>query len=216
MRVFEAAVADLERLGAEVVDPFEFDVAAELERPNMFCRRFRYDMAQYLASLGDEAPIHDVAEVLETGQYSPYVEGGLRSFARYPADVPPGEWDPPCPDYFDNPGRQAYLNDLVAAMDSAGVDALVYPTWLNPPAHLDRARQEYRGDNSQDVAPATGMPAITVPMGFSYGTLPAGLQILARPYAEGLLLRLAFAYEQGTHHRIPPVGFPELPVDGGS
>jgi Asp-tRNA(Asn)/Glu-tRNA(Gln) amidotransferase A subunit family amidase len=211
VRLFDQAVSDLERLGAQVVDPFDFDVEAELDRPNMFCRRFRYDMGRYLASLGDEAPIHDVAEVLETGQYAPSSERSLRSNARMPLDVAPADWDPPCPDYAENPGRQAYLHDLVAAMDSAGVDALVYPSWQNPPAHLDRASEEYKGDNSQLVAPATGMPAITVPMGFSYGDLPAGLQILARPWAEGLLFRYAYAYEQGTHHRRPPEGFPELP-----
>jgi amidase len=97
-------------------------------------------------------------------------------------------------------------------MDAAGVDALVYPSWLNPPAPIHRAREEYRGDNSQRVAPATGLPAITVPMGYSYGNLPAGLQILGRPYAEGLLFRLAYAYEQGTGHRRPPEGFPALPA----
>ncbi|HZD03434.1 MAG TPA: amidase family protein, partial [Longimicrobiales bacterium] len=123
--------------------------------------------------------------------------------------------DPPCPDFAEHPERQAYLHDLVAAMDSAGVDALVYPTWTAPPAHLDRAREEYRGDNSQLVAPATGMPAITVPMGFTYGTLPAGLQILGRPYAEGMLFRLAYAYERGTRHRRPPEGFPALGSPGG-
>ena len=62
-------------------------------------------------------------------------------------------------------------------MWETGVDALVYPSWTHPPAHLDDARQEYRGDNSQRVAPAKGLPAITVPMGFSYGSLPAGLPI---------------------------------------
>ena len=95
-------------------------------------------------------------------------------------------------------------------MDAADLDAVIYPTWLSPPAHIDRAREEYSGDNSQRVAPATGMPAITVPMGFTEETHPAGLQILARPYAEGLLFRYAYAYEQGTHHRRPPPGFPEL------
>ncbi|MDQ7077385.1 MAG: hypothetical protein Q9M45_06040 [Robiginitomaculum sp.] len=54
------------------------------------------------------------------------------------------------------------------------------------------------------------MPAITVPMGYSYGKLPAGLQMVARPYAEGKLFTLAYAYEQATHHRRPPEGFDEL------
>lgn len=209
-RIFESALDDLQRLGAEIVDPFDFDLARQLERPGMFCQRFRYDMHQYLKSLGEGAPMTDVLQVLETGQYSSYAEGSLRRFAAAPLDLHPSDWDPPCPDYFQHPERQGYKDALVAAMDQEGVDALVYPSWTHPPAPIHRARQEYRGDNSQRVAPATGMPAITVPMGFSYGRLPAGLQILGRPYAEGLLFKLAFAYEQGTQHRRPPEGFPEL------
>ncbi len=211
-RVFEGSVADLRRLGAEVVD-LAFDVSAQRNRPNMSCPRFRYDMGQYLASLGDGAPIRDVLEVLETGQYSDYVERGLRGYTRRPVDLHPADFDPPCPDYFENEGRQGYRSDLIAAMDEAGVEAVLYPSWTNPPAHIDQARAEYRGDNSQRVAPQTGMPAITVPMGYTYNDLPAGLQILARPYAEGLLFRLAYAYEQGTRHRHPPNGFPALGVN---
>jgi len=60
------------------------------------------------------------------------------------------------------------------------------------------------------VAPATGLPALTVPMGFTYGNLPAGLQILGPMWSEARLLALAYAYEQGTGHRHPPEGFPEL------
>ena len=208
--VFENALGELAGLGAEIVDPFDFDLQAQLEREGMSCRRFRYDMYVYLQSLGDAAPITDVLDVLETGQFGGDAESGLRRSEDMPLDVPPTEWDPPCPDYLDNEQRQGYLADLVAAMDAAGVDALVYPTWLSPPAHIDRANEEYSGDNSQRVAPATGMPAITVPMGFTEDTHPAGLQILARPYAEGLLFRYAYAYEQGTHHRRPPPGFLEL------
>lgn len=215
-RIFEEAIEDLTRLGAEVVDPFEFDLPAQLDRPGMFCQRFRYDMHQYLASLGEDAPITDVIQVLETGQYSSSAERSLRGHVDRPLDVHPSQWDTPCPDYFDHPERQGYKDDLVAAMEAAGVDAVIYPSWTSPPAHIDRAREEYRGDNSQRVAPATGLPAITVPMGYSYGHLPAGLQILGRPYSEGLLFKLAYAYEQGTWHRRPPNGFPALShADGG-
>lgn len=214
VRVFEEALADLGRLGALVVDPFDFDVQVQLERENLFCRRFRYDMGVYLKSLGDAAPISDVLEVLETGQYSDYVEESLHRNQSAPLELHPSQWDPPCPDFADHAGRQEYLADFVAAMDEADLDAVVYPTWLSPPARVDRAREEYSGDNSQRVAPATGMPAITVPMGFTEGIHPAGLQILARPYAEGILFQYAYAYEQGTNHRRPPEGFPAL--DGGS
>lgn len=210
VRIFEEALADLTRMGAEIVDPFEFDVYEQLDRPGMFCQRFRYDMHQYLLSLKGAAPMTDVMEVLETGEYHPSVEQSLRRYLDTPLDVHPSLWDPPCPDYPDHPERQGYLSELVSAMDEAGVEAVVYPSWLQPPAHIQRAREEYGGDNSQRVAPATGMPAITVPMGFSYGRWPAGLQILGRPYSEGTLFKLAYAYEQGTRKRRPPEGFPPL------
>ena len=210
LAVFANALEELAGLGAEVVDPFDFDLRAQSRRPNMYCRRFRYDMHMYLRSLGNAAPFTDVVAVLETGEYGADAERSLRNAENAPLDVPPAEWDPPCPDYAENEERQGFLADLVAAMDEARIDALVYPTWLSPPAHIDRANEEYGGDNSQRVAPATGMPAITVPMGYTDGVHPAGLQILARPYDDGLLLRLAYAYEQGTRHRRPPEGFPEL------
>jgi amidase len=209
--VFEKAVEELKAQGAEVVDPVEIPHFQEHLKDENFCQRFRYDMFVYLKSLGDKAPMKDVMEAYDKGQYSEYIKSRLERNKNMPLDVPPGQWDPPCPDYAENPGRQAYLKDLVAAMDDARVDALLYPTWTNPPAHLDKAEEEYKGDNSQLVAPATGAPAVTVPMGFSHGNLPAGLQILGRPYSEGKLIELAYAYEQATHRRRPPEAFPELP-----
>ncbi len=210
--VFNQAVEELKAAGAEIIETVEIPNFEEhLNRDGMFCPRFRYDMYVYLQSLGDAAPIQDVMEVYEKEQYSSeYVKGGLEFFGNGPLDVSPDDWETPCPTFPNHPGRTAYLNDTVAAMDAAGVDALIYPSWTNPPAHLDNVAEEYKGDNSQIVAPATGLPAVTVPMGYSYGNLPAGLQILGRPYAEGLLIKLAYAYEQATRHRKPPEGYPEL------
>jgi Asp-tRNA(Asn)/Glu-tRNA(Gln) amidotransferase A subunit family amidase len=57
-----------------------------------------------------------------------------------------------------------------------------------------------------------GMPAITVPMGFTHGTLPAGVTLLGRLWSEPLLISMAYAYEQATKHRKPPAGFGPLPA----
>ncbi|SDH77240.1 aspartyl/glutamyl-tRNA(Asn/Gln) amidotransferase subunit A [Alteribacillus persepolensis] len=49
-----------------------------------------------------------------------------------------------------------------------------------------------------------GVPAISVPCGFSEG-LPVGLQIISKPFAEGTVYRVAHAYEQATeHHKAKP------------
>jgi Asp-tRNA(Asn)/Glu-tRNA(Gln) amidotransferase A subunit family amidase len=207
IRVFEQAIDDLAAAGAVIVDDFEIaNLESHLNASN-FCVRFRYDMAQYLSALGDDAPITDVMEVLDTGQYDSYVEDRLRFFGANPANVHPATLDPPCPDLPDHPGRQAYRGDVIESMDRAGVDVIAYPSWTNPPAHLERPVEEYLGDNSQLVAPATGLPAVSVPMGYSYGHLPAGLQLLGRPFSETLLIAVSYAYEQRTHHARPPERF---------
>ena len=62
------------------------------------------------------------------------------------------------------------------------------------------------GNESPQIAPPTGAPAITVPMGYvrdvAQSALPAGLQFLARPWDEGRLLGLAYAFEQATQYRM--------------
>lgn len=205
--VFEQAVANLEAAGAEIVDPFAVkNIQMHLDA-DVFCVRFRYDMQQYLASLGEGTPIKDVMEVYAAGDYSPYIKEGLEFFGGAPLGQHPAEADPPCLDYPSHPGRKAYKDDLISAMDAAEVDAIIYPSWTNPPAPLESAIEDYKGDNSQLVAPPTGLPAVSVPMGYTYGNWPAGLQILGRPYSEGMLIKLAYAYEQATLHRKPPAEF---------
>jgi amidase len=210
LAVFDQALEDLTKAGAIIVDPVTIkDMKTHIDVYNG-CPSFRYDMHNYLKTLGDKAPFEDVKAVLEEGLYGPDAKGGLDYFMPHPANIAPEKWDEPCLRYLNNPLRASYRKDVLAAMNAQHLDALIFPTWSNPPAHLDKGRKEYKGDNSQSLAPSTGMPAITVPMGYSYENLPAGLQMVARPYAEGTLFKLAYAYEQATHHRKPPEGFEEL------
>jgi Asp-tRNA(Asn)/Glu-tRNA(Gln) amidotransferase A subunit family amidase len=212
LAIFETALGDLAAGGAELIDPVTVPRFAEHLEADNFCNRFRYDMRVYLESLGARAPLLDVRELVGSGRHAEETTDALEFFTSGSLEGPPPTWSPPCPEFADHPGRQAFLADVTGAMDAAGVDLLVYPSWTYPPATLDRADEDYRGDNSQRVAPATGMPAATVPMGFSRGgRLPAGLQLLARRWDDGLLLQVAYAYEQKTGHRRPPEGFAELP-----
>ena len=54
--------------------------------------------------------------------------------------------------------------------------------------------------------PLAGLPAISIPGGFTSGNLPIGLQLGGRPFSEETLLRVAYAYEQATpwHTKRPP------------
>ena len=83
------------------------------------------------------------------------------------------------------------------------LDAFVYPTWSNPPRLIGDLNTPH-GDNSQVFSPTTGWPAINVPMGYTRGTLPAGMTFFGRAWSEATLIKFAYAYEQATRHRHPP------------
>lgn len=207
--LFMAALDELRAAGAEIVDPFAITDFEAISDAIPFCGRFRYDVGQYFQTL-ENPPLLDVNDVLETGEIADATLDSFGFYASYPLDVVPDEWEEPCPTWPNHPERNQLLSNAIAAMDAANVDAIAFPTWSNPPAHIDRAAEEYRGDNNQQLAPDAGLPAVTVPMGFWQDRLPAGLQFVGRPYAEGTLIELAYAYEQRTHHRRPPSGFAEL------
>ena len=204
--LFYKAIDDLAAAGATIVDPLEITDFNKITESIGYCGRFRYDVGQYLKTL-EEPPFLDVNKVLETGEYAPESKEDFDYYAQYPLDIKPDDWDEPCPTWPNDPIRNQLLANTIEAMDHARLDALIYPTWSNPPAHIDAAVEEYKGDNSQWLVPDAGLPAVTVPMGYWRDTLPAGLQFAGRPYAEGTLIELAYAYEQKTKHRRAPDGY---------
>jgi amidase len=95
-------------------------------------------------------------------------------------------------------------------MDDLRLAAFVYPTWSNVPRLIGDLNTP-AGDNSQVYSPTSGFPAINVPMGFTRGgTLPAGMTFFGRAWDEATLIKLAYAYEQATHHRKAPPTTPAL------
>lgn len=204
--LFEQAINDLRKLGAVIVDSIEIPGFDTL-RVNQGCPVFEHDINQYFASLGDGSPVKNLKELAASGQYAPYIESRIKS--QITNAVYPVEGSGICADAYTDIKRTAFRNAVVASMDRYHVGALIYPTWNNPPARVGDM-SGYKGDNSQIIAPNTGQPAFTVPMGFTYDNLPAGLQFLGRPFDEPALIRYTYSYEQGTKHRKPPVLFPAL------
>jgi Asp-tRNA(Asn)/Glu-tRNA(Gln) amidotransferase A subunit family amidase len=208
MRLFQTALADLRRAGAELLDPAVIDRLDELRRPQggmARCNAFKHDLNQYLAGLGDKAPKRSLEEIVKSRQFHPTIQARLET-SQSANDVP-GETDG-CRDRLRS--RAAVREAVVKMLDENRLDAVVYPTWSNPPRLIGDLNTPH-GDNNQLFAPSTGFPAITVPMGYTRGnTLPAGLQFFGRAWSEPTLLKLAYAYEQATHHRRAPSSTPPL------
>ncbi len=94
-------------------------------------------------------------------------------------------------------------------MDDARLDAPVYPSWNNPPRLMGDLNIPH-GNTNPRISPPTGFPAVTAPTRFVLGTLPAGLQILCRPWSVPALVKIGYASEQAIWHRRRPASTPPL------
>jgi Asp-tRNA(Asn)/Glu-tRNA(Gln) amidotransferase A subunit family amidase len=197
--VFMRAVDDMRRAGAGIVDPVHVDVES-IRRPEGIgpCAGFKHDINRYLASHGERVPVKSLEAIIKSRRFHPSVHRRLEQNQEGPEN---GLDSPAC--RAEVVYRQRVREAVLKAMDEAKVDALVYPTWSNPPRLIGDLNTPH-GDNSQFFSPVTGFPSINVPMGYTRGILPAGITFVGRAWDEARLIRVAYAYEQATHHRKPP------------
>ena len=200
IRVFGRAVADLKRRGATVLDSVVIPELDSLRRSGGGCNPFKFDFERYIASRNDTTiPVKTIAELIRSRRFHPSVE--VRLTAAQAESLPP-ERNPGCAarDRF----REGLRAAVLRVMGANRLDAFIYPTWSNPPRLIGDLNTPH-GDNNQLFSPSTGFPAITVPMGYTRGVLPAGLQFFGKPWSEETLIRLAYGYEQATRWRRAPV-----------
>lgn len=201
----EATLKTLASEGAEIVDNFAIPNEKALSK-NLWCGDFEADLNAYLAK-HPNAPYHDLKSIVASGLFLPYIEQEIRGAVAPPK---PDDRRSPCPDVYHDPPKIAFRDALTAAMTAKHLDAIVYPTWSNAPRMVGDVTSP-AGDNSQVLSPQTGFPAVTVPMGFTHGSLPAGLTFLGPAFSEAALIRFAYDFEQTVHQRKDPPLFPPLP-----
>ena len=104
--------------------------------------------------------------------------------------------------------RQKALDAYNEVLDRLHLDGFVYPATQMPPPDetMPQDGRISEGPHSDTGwVNMIGVPAVVVPGGFYPEGLPFGLEISARLWKDGDLLGWAYAYEQATRHRRPPV-----------
>ena len=92
------------------------------------------------------------------------------------------------PFYRYNAKHIEYKEYVISQMNRYNVDVLAYPTTKNEIATLDDANVT---SPSFAISPVTGMPAISIPMGFSQDNLPYGIEVLAKDNKENQLYAIS-------------------------
>lgn len=209
--LMQTALEDLERLGAELVDPVEFPDNEDLGRAsfNVLLYDFRVDLGKYLQQLPGENLPQNLAQLIKFNEDNrdremPWFEQEIFLEAEKTREV----------------SREKYLNDLRKTrefyqskgidklMDDHRLDALVAPTG-GPAWTTELLYGDHGGGGSSSPAARAGYPNITIPAGFIHD-LPVGISFFGRAWSEPVLIETAFAYEQGTRHRRSPSFIPTL------
>jgi Asp-tRNA(Asn)/Glu-tRNA(Gln) amidotransferase A subunit family amidase len=204
-KVFARALRDMESLGARIVDSVAIE-QTPLEEGASECRGLKYDLDEYLTRQGDRVAHKSLEAIIKAGLYHPSVREDLLEAAKSRQAGPESEACKANLQY-----RRNFAWAVTKEMDRLSLDALVYPTWSQPPQSITEV-DAYHAGQTLMFATVAGFPAVTVPMGEVVEVLPAGISFLGRAWNDARLLRLAYAYELTTRHRRPPISAPALEV----
>jgi amidase len=206
-----AALEVMKDRGAEIVDPCDVPNMNKLDENEMNVMMFelKADLNAYLSRLGPNAPVHTLQEVIEFNEKHhekemPYFGQDLFLKAQAKGPLTTEE-------YLNALGKNqqfARADGIDAVMDKLKLDALVAPTG-GPAWITDLPTGDHSAGGSSTLAAVAGYPAITVPMGFTFG-LPVGISFFGRAWSEGVLIKLAFAYEQASKLRKAPQFLPRI------
>jgi amidase len=216
-RLMDAAIADLKRLGAVIVDPANIPTIGRFSDSEyqVLLYEFKADLNRYLGSLGPSARVHSLADLIafdkaHADREMPYF--GQEIFEQAEAKGP--LTDKAYLAALARDRRLSQAQGIDAVMTRFRLDALIAPT-SGPAWLIDLVNGDYGTNGASTIAAVAGYPHITVPAGQVFG-LPVGLSFIGRAWSEPTLIKLAYAYEQGTTHRRPPQFLPTAALGGSA
>ncbi|WP_456279310.1 amidase [Bacillus sp. AK128] len=157
--LMEQAIIDLEKNGAKVVDDFYIPNLEKLFEETNGPFTMKTDINAYLETLGTNAPVKSLDEIIESGKYHPSIEEGLKYGQA--VKLPPME----DPDYYKSQvNREIYRMAILKAMADQDVDVIIFPTWNYPPRKVGDLESPH-GNNSYQMSPLLAFQLLPFPWG---------------------------------------------------
>jgi len=204
-KVMEAALAEIKKRGAEVVDPADIPHTGEYDETELtvLLYELKADLNAYLASLGPKAAVKTLADVIafneaHRDEEMPYFGQDLFIKAQEKGPLT----DLAYVEALARNKRLAALEGIDAVMNKEKLDAIVAPTG-GPAWMTDLVDGDHFGGGLSTPPAVAGYPHVTVPAGYVFG-LPVGISFVGRAWTEPVLIKLAYAFEQATRARRAP------------
>jgi len=210
--LMQHAVNYLRSQGAEVI---EIDNIYNREAGSLSFQVMLYEfkdgLNKYFASLGENAPVKSVEELIEFNKGDSielrYYDQELLLEAQKKGDITSKEYL----DALSKMNRLVREEGIDKVMKEHNLDAFIAPTG-SPAWKTDLVNGDAYTVSSSSPAAVSGYPNITVPMGYVDG-LPVGISFFGRAWSEPVLIELAYSFEKGTKYRRAPEFIPSLPPE---
>jgi Asp-tRNA(Asn)/Glu-tRNA(Gln) amidotransferase A subunit family amidase len=196
--IVQRALDELKKAGADIVDVAIPGLDDLLRDSSVINSEFKFDLIDYLAAF-EHAPVKSLSEILDRGLFHTALETQFRT--RNAPDARETDVSRRA-----RIKRAAIRNAVEAVIAEHRLNALVYPTLRRKPARLGDAQA---GSNCQ-LSAHSGLPALSVPAGFSDDGLPVGLDLLGSAFTEQELLSLGLSLESALKLRRAPFSTPAL------
>jgi len=204
-RIVEAAIEEMKRLGAVIVDPGDIETAGGFEKNEfeVLLYEFKADLNAYLAALPQSSRPRTLKDLIDFNEKNrdremPFFGQEIFVMAEKKGPLTEKAYRKA----LEADLRLARKNGIDKTMDKNKLDALVAPT-SGPPTLIDLVNGDYGVNGSSTIPAVAGYPHITVPAGLDHG-LPVGISFFGRAWSEPTLIKIAYAFEQATKHRRPP------------
>lgn len=185
--MMSGAIQTLQNKGAVVVDPVNIPSYGWKWSKEILRHEFKYDMNHYLSKIAAEVPVRSLKDLIAYNNEHP------SESLRYGQSL------------------------LIWAEETSGtleettyIGAIEQNRVMSRERGIDYTMREYEldallfpGAKGCEIAARAGYPSITVPGGYPHG-YPYGVTFCSLAFTEPLLIRLAYAYEQATKHRLAP------------
>jgi amidase len=200
--LIKQAIAVLKSQGAEVVEVKSPRGSYSRASYQVLLYEFKDGINKYLASLGENAPVKTLRELIEFNKKDSvelkYFDQKIFITSEAKGDLESKEYKAALAEMLKG-SREEGIDKL---LKDNNLDALMAPTG-SPAWKTDLILGDHFVGGSSSLAAISGYPSITVPAGF-VGELPVDISFFGKAWSEPVLIEIAYSFEQATKLRRAP------------
>ncbi|MCZ8537086.1 amidase family protein [Paenisporosarcina quisquiliarum] len=187
-KLFNHAIQTIRDAGGEVLENIEMPSFNREWSWGVPIYEMKHSLGNYLSQLPSYVPVHSFSELI---QFNKQHEQRALKYGQEKL-----EYRETLPNTLRNPEYlNAKLEDLYFSQDMGidftlkkyNLDAIIFPSYIG-----------------STICAKAGYPSIALPAGYMESGRPFGITFAGTAFSEGILIKLSYAFEQATKHRIPP------------